>query len=166
MAEVQIRPARPGDRELLLDLLALFQDDERAIHAGKRPGKEIAEIALAEIERDNAAHNGTTLIAERDGEAVGFVACHDAHDDDNLIYADRRDHGYVSDIFVLHSHRGHGVGTALLDAAEDYLANRGFTRVRLWVLVDNSHSRAIYEKRGYRGYEMIYEKHLGQTNDS
>ena len=36
------------------------------------------------------------------------------------------------------------------------------TRVRLWVLVDNSHTRAIYEKRGYRGYEMIYEKDLGK----
>lgn len=165
MADVHIRMARPDDRELLLDLLTLFQDDERAIHPGKRPGKDIGDIALAEIERDNAAHNGTTLIAERDGEAVGFVACHDAHDDDNLIYAELRDHGYVSDIFVLHAHRGHGVGGALLDAAEAYLTNRGFTRVRLWVLVDNGHSRAIYEKRGYRGYEMIYEKNLSAHDE-
>jgi ribosomal protein S18 acetylase RimI-like enzyme len=140
----------------------LFQDDERAIHPNRQPGAEVAAVALADIERDNAAHNGTTLIAERGGEAVGFVACHDGHDDDNLIYANLRDHGYISDIFVRHAHRGFGVGGALLDAAEDHLAKRGFTRVRLWVLVDNSHSRAIYEKRGYCGYEMIYEKDLGE----
>ncbi|MFP6745351.1 MAG: GNAT family N-acetyltransferase [Alphaproteobacteria bacterium] len=161
MKDINIRPARPDDRALLLDLLTLFQDDERAIHPNRRPGVEIAEAAVAEIERDNGAHNGITLIAERDGEVVGFVACHDGHDD-ALIYEALRDHGYVSDIFVRHAHRGHGVGSALLDAAEDYLAKRGFIRVRLWVLVDNSHSRAIYEKRGYRGYEMIYEKDLGK----
>jgi GNAT superfamily N-acetyltransferase len=158
--EITIRPATPDDRELLVELLILFQDAERAIHAGKRPGAEVGDIALADIERDNAAHNGITLIAVRGGETVGLVACHDGHDDDPLIDKDLRDHGYVSDIFVLHAHRGHGVGGALLDAAENYLAKRGFTRVRLWVLVGNSHSRAIYEKRGYRGYEMIYEKNL------
>ena len=165
MADVHIRPAGSDDRESLLDLLTLFQDGERAIHPNRRPGAEVAEISLADIERDNASHNGTTLIAERGGEAVGFVACHDAHDDDNLIDAELRDHGYVSDIFVLHAHRGHGVGGALLDAAEAYLANRGFTRVRLWALVDNSHSRVIYEKRGYRGYEMIYEKNLSAHDE-
>jgi GNAT superfamily N-acetyltransferase len=165
VADINIRPARPDDRELLVKLLTLFQDDERAIHPNRRPGADVGEIALADIERDNAAHNGIILIAERDGEAVGFVACHEDHDDDALIYAETRDHGYVSDIFVLHAHRGHGVGGALLDAAEDHLAKRGFTRVRLWVLVDNSHSRAIYEARGYRGYEMIYEKDLGTPNE-
>ena len=162
MTDIVIRPGRPDDRAVLIELLTLFQDDERTIHPNRRPGVEVGDIALADIERDNAAHDGIILIAERGGEAVGFVACHDGHDDDILIYKDTRDHGYVSDIFVRHAHRGFGVGGALLDAAEDYLAKRGFTRIRLWVLVDNSHSRAIYEKRGYRGYEMIYEKDMGK----
>jgi ribosomal protein S18 acetylase RimI-like enzyme len=162
VAGIVIRPARRDDRELLIDLLTLLQDNERAIHANLRPGAEVAETALANIERRKATHNGSALIAERGGEAVGFIACYGDHDDDNLIYADRRDHGYISNMFVTPAHRGHGVGGALLDAAEAYLANRGFTRVRLWVLEGNSPSRAIYEKRGYRGYEMIYEKELAR----
>ena len=160
MADVQIRPARPDDRDFILQVLTLFQDEERTMHANRRPGAEVAEMYLAEIERDNATHNGTIMIAEHGGAAAGLVACHDDRDDDQTIYDEARDHGYVSDIFVLSDHRGHGVGGALLDAAEAYLAKRGFKRVRLWVLAANHNARAVYEGRGYEPYETIYEKKL------
>ncbi len=42
-----------------------------------------------------------------------------------------------------------GVGRMLLDDALMRLVTRGFTRVFLWVLLDNENARAFYEARGW-----------------
>ncbi len=159
--EIDIRPARPGDRAILLGFLAAFQDYERGLNPNLRPGAEVAESCLAKIERDMAANDGAMFMAELTGEAVGFVCCYAGHDHDMLLHEQSRPYGYVSDVFVSPGHRGRGVGAALLAAAEDYLAGLGFSRVMLWVMADNRDARAVYEKRGYRAYDILYEKPLG-----
>ena len=121
----------------------------------------MTEDYLAEMEREMAAHDGAMFLAELDGEAAGYVCCYAGHDDDMMIHAEARPHGYVADIFVAPGQRGRGVGAAMLAAAEDYLAGLGFKQVRLSVLAANADARAVYEKRGYRAYEVIYEKPLG-----
>ena len=161
MADIEIRPACPADRATLLGFLAAFQDYECGLHPNRRPGAEVAESSLAEMEREAAANDGAVFMAEIDGEAIGFVCCYADHDDDEMIHEEARPHGYVSDIFVAAAHRGRGVGAALLAAAEDHLAGLGFSRVRLSVMAANTEARALYEKRGYRAYDVIYEKPLG-----
>ncbi len=158
--DIEIRPARPGDRATLLGFLAAFQDYERGLHPNRRPGAEVAEDYLAEMQREMAANDGAMFMAELSGEAVGYVCCYAGHDDDVMIHEETRPHGYVSDVFVTSEHRRRGVGAALLDAAEDYLTGLGFNRFRLSVLAANADARAVYEKRGYRAYEVIYEKQL------
>ncbi len=161
MAKVEIRPARPDDRATLLRFVSGFQDYERGLHPNRRPAAEVTQGYLAEMEREMAAHDGALFMAELDGEAVGYVCCYAGHDDDMMIHEETRPHGYVSDVFVAPEHRGRGVGAALLAAAEDHLAGLGFERVRLSVLAANADARAVYEKRGYRAYDVIYEKPLG-----
>ena len=161
MADVEIRPARADDRATLLRFVGGFQDYERGLHPNRRPAAEVTEGYLAEMEREMAANHGALFMAELSGEAVGYVCCYAGHDDDMMIHAEARPHGYVSDVFVAPEHRGRGVGAALLAAAEDYLAGLGFNQVRLAVLAANADARAVYEKRGYRAYEVIYEKPLG-----
>ena len=161
MADLEIRPARPGDRAILLGFLAAFQDYERGLNPNLRPGAEVAESCLAKIERDMAAHDGVLFMAELTGEAVGFVCCYAGYDHDMMLQEQSRPYGYVSEIFVAPKHRGRGVGVALLDAAEDHLAGLGFSRVRLSVMAANADARTVYEKRGYRAYDVIYEKSLG-----
>ena len=157
---IEIRPARADDRATLLGFLAAFQDYERGLHPNLQPGAEVAGIQLAEMEGKAAANHGALLIAALAGEAVGFVCCYADHDDDIGVPEEYRPHGYVSDVFVASEHRRRGVGAALLAAAEDHLAGLGFSRVRLWVTAANADARAVYEKRGYRAYEVIYEKQL------
>ena len=161
MTDIEIRPARADDRATLLGFLVAIQDYERALDPKLRLGAEAAESALVEIERKMAAHNGALLIAVLSGKAIGFVSCHDGDDEDKNLQEKYRPYGYVSNVFVAADHRGRGFGAALLDAAEDYLAGRGFSRVMLWVMADNTNARAAYEKRGYRPYDVLYEKSLG-----
>jgi GNAT superfamily N-acetyltransferase len=56
----------------------------------------------------------------------------------------------ISDLFVVAEHRSRGVGSRLLDAAEELTRRRGFRRVGLGVATDNLRARALYARRGYR----------------
>lgn len=46
-----------------------------------------------------------------------------------------------------------GVGTVLIEAAEQRIRNRGLPRAELGVEEDNVRARALYERLGYRAYD-------------
>ncbi len=161
MPEPSIRRATAADRAALIAMMRAFQDFETTLHANRRPGAEIAADYLAILEREVAAKRGAILVAEHDGGAVGFVCCWADHDDDTLIHAETRPHGYIADVFVAQAQRGQGLGGALIAAAEAYLAGLGLVRVRLISLAANTGARAVYEHLGYRAYEITYEKEIG-----
>ena len=101
------------------------------------------------------------LIAERRGEAVGFVCCRAARDADPLIHDAARRYGYIADVYVEAAHRGRGVGGALIAAAERHLAGLGMGRLRVSALAANADACAVYRRRGYTAYEITFEKPLG-----
>ncbi|ROU02557.1 GNAT family N-acetyltransferase [Histidinibacterium lentulum] len=55
----------------------------------------------------------------------------------------------VDGIFVADSHRGRGVGSALIEALAREALSRGLDRVRLDVTHENPRARALYERRGF-----------------
>ena len=55
----------------------------------------------------------------------------------------------VDGIFVADSHRGRGVGSALIEALAREALSRGLARVRLDVTHENPRARALYERRGF-----------------
>ena len=80
-------------------------------------------------------------VAERKGRVAGFV-----------VYSLRGtfDHsGYVRAVGVRAGEQGHGVGTLLMDAAEEEILARG-PNVFLLVSKENAAARRFYERRGYR----------------
>jgi GNAT superfamily N-acetyltransferase len=44
---------------------------------------------------------------------------------------------------------GHGIGSALHDAALDVLRSRSYEKAGLWVIAANSRARTMYEARGW-----------------
>lgn len=84
-----------------------------------------------------------TLIAERDGRAIGFVRfgpTRDRDDDPRLV-------GEVYAIYVHPDFWRMGAGEALLRGAIDQLRQRGFVELTLWTLQENRRARAFYEKQ-------------------
>lgn len=55
----------------------------------------------------------------------------------------------IDGIFVDASHRGHGVGAALLRAVAKEARARGYDEVRLDVIDTNPRARALYERMGF-----------------
>jgi ribosomal protein S18 acetylase RimI-like enzyme len=65
-------------------------------------------------------------------------------------YADGCRRGYLYALRVKPSHRDRGLGTRLLDAAEEELMRRGMNTASIGVEKNNPRARALYERQGYR----------------
>jgi GNAT superfamily N-acetyltransferase len=55
---------------------------------------------------------------------------------------------YLEDLYVRESHRGEGVGTALMKVLAQLCVERGYTRFQWWVLDWNTPSIEFYESIG------------------
>lgn len=78
------------------------------------------------------------LVASQGSQIVGSVmAGYDGH------------RGWINRIAVLPSHRGLGLGTQLLAAAEARLAALGCIKINLQVMTDNAGVVEFYRKAGY-----------------
>jgi GNAT superfamily N-acetyltransferase len=96
---------------------------------------------------------GEILVADRDGHLQGYLA---------LVQVLSLEHGglmaEIDEFFVLPQARTHGVGAALLAAAEAGLRQRGCVRLQLQLGVANAAARGFYERRGYAGragYQLL-----------
>jgi GNAT superfamily N-acetyltransferase len=84
---------------------------------------------------------GTILVAERDGEVVGFAAVGPSPEPQGA--------GELFAINLDPDHWGTGVGRALLGGAQAELARLGFGETVLWVLTGNARARRFYEIAGW-----------------
>jgi GNAT superfamily N-acetyltransferase len=87
----------------------------------------------------------TMLVAEEDGELVGFTACGESRDPDAGSTV-----GEVRTFFVAAGRWRLGVGRALMDAALADLATRGYAEATVWSFAANERANAFYEAHGFK----------------
>jgi ribosomal protein S18 acetylase RimI-like enzyme len=68
--------------------------------------------------------------------------------------------GYVNSLGVASAHRRLGIGRALMEHAERWLAERGAVAVELDTLATSPDSVPFYEAIGYRPNKLIFERGL------
>ncbi len=96
------------------------------------------------------------LIAERDGERVGFLLLlYDVPDEVTLTQQ-----AFVAYTAVEPHARGAGVGRALLAAAEAHARAHGLGYVSLMVTDDNVPARAMYDRAGFLTERRMMTKAL------
>jgi GNAT superfamily N-acetyltransferase len=147
-----IRPGTPEDAEAVARVQI---ETWRAAYAHLIAPEQIDRVSLdrrAEFWRDFPP-----LVAELEGEVIGFAAVGPADDDD----AD----GELYAIYVRPENWGTGTGRALMEAAEERLRELGHRSAVLWVLEDNPRARAFYVDAGWKtdGQRKQYD-FLGETN--
>ena len=158
MPEIFLRPYRTEDRVALLRMLSDLQNHERRLHGGRRPGREVAALYLSKLEALNGKRSGRIIVADSGGRIVGFVSCRAEDHGDVLLTPDANRYGYISDVFVSAKHRRHGIAEKLLAAANQHLVDLGLRRVVVRALAANDSAWTIYERHGFKPYEVTFEK--------
>lgn len=82
------------------------------------------------------------LVAEQAGAVVGFLSL-ESHREGEPPFL------YLDDFSVTAACRGQGIGSRLLDMAEEYAAALGLGEIHLHVERDNLGARRLYRRRGF-----------------
>src|SRR5579863_7847355 len=96
-----------------------------------------------------------TLVAECDGEVVGFTC--------GAMIGPRN--GHVATLDVLPGRQRQGIGTVLLGEIESWLWGRGAQSILLETSVDPGGARAFYERYGYAVIERLAH-YYGRRRDA
>jgi L-amino acid N-acyltransferase YncA len=116
----------------------------RIYEEGIATGLATFEVEPPAWERWDAAHPALRLVAESDGEVVGWAALSP--------YSDRRCYRGVAEesVYVAASARGTGVGRALLDALIAQSEAAGIWTLLAGIFPENTASLALHERAGFR----------------
>jgi GNAT superfamily N-acetyltransferase len=150
--EIIIREACLEDSVAIATILRTLDWSEQI--EKETPAQTQAHVAerISQCEREQ---NHTLLVAERRQgtpggdasgarEVVGYVAVH------WFPHLLRGNDGYVSELFVLPSVAGKGIGTLLLDRVHEDAQERGCTQLILMNRrIRESYRRSFYAKRGW-----------------
>lgn len=75
-------------------------------------------------------------------------------------YVETAERGRVGNLYVDPAHRGRGIGTRLLDAAEARLVDAGAEVIGLEALAENQAAREFYRERGYAPHRVEYRRRI------
>ena len=160
MNEVVIRPGRPDDAEAIARTHVATW---KTAYRGLLPDQMLD--ALKHEDRVprwfDALGNPANfvLVAEAEGEVVGFLAARRSSDDESS------ETGELDAIYILESFAGRGIGTGMMEQSDQWMRDRGFTRAVLWVLPTNLRTRRFYESHGWvdDGAEKTLHTHGGSV---
>ena len=139
-------------------------------------------VALATEQRQHGSHlvaeGNRAEMRERIGRAIVSDNVRVARDEDDGIVgfvmfdvelgslATVRTRGLVHNIYVDPDHRGEGIGSDLLAAAERELADRGVDTITLEVMAGNEAARRFYRAHGYEPHRVALEKPVESDSHS
>jgi ribosomal protein S18 acetylase RimI-like enzyme len=134
----------PGHRNALVMLLDAYAHDPMGGGAGL--AQDVKERLCDDLaQRTDAA----SFIAWQGNVPVGLVNCIEGY---STFKAQPLMN--IHDIAVLPSHRGQGVGQALLAAAEQHAQSRGCCKLTLEVLTGNAQALKSYLSFGFEPYAL------------
>ena len=150
---MQIREYSEADRASLVEQFCALNGHEDRISGDRRTDQQGAIDSLDAALRRVRDCRGSSLVAERDGQLVGFLFLV-VEKDAVFVREELREHARVAEFFVCEAERGSGVGKALLGAAERFTAARGLTRLAVSVLSGNQGALAAYARLGFTAYSL------------
>lgn len=142
---ILVRPADPRDAVAIAEILEEIGVTKLLAEPDPLTRQRLrSAIGAADDDRH------TVLVAERDGEVIGFVAVHWTHNFRQGI------DGFVSDLFVRSDRRGGGSGTALVDAVKRRASAVGCQRLVLFNGKESeAYARGFYPKLGFTEHDEL-----------
>jgi ribosomal protein S18 acetylase RimI-like enzyme len=157
MSGYTIRRYRPGDAGAVLAMAD-------RLTVGVAPWRDADAVRTAVRGWVSGAISGSgdgpVWVAELGGAVVGFV-----HAGERAHFSGERD-GYVGELVVAEAAERHGIGRALLAAAEDWAAGRGLRRLSLETGAANTTARAFYAALGYQEEDVRLSRSIAPRTGS
>ena len=159
MAEFIIRPATLADATAVGELGAVLVrahhdfDPQRFMRPLPGIEKGYGRFLTSQIGQEDAI----VMVAEADGEVGGYVY---ATLEDRSWRELRDACGYIEDIVVRESARRSGVATMLMNAAIEWLGDRGAPRVLLLTATPNAGAQELFTRLGFRRTMIEMTKEL------
>ena len=142
--ELSIRTPKPADAPALAALVTQL---------GYPAPAEVIPDRLANMARSD---DNIVLVAEEDGTVVGVMTARVMwviHHDAPL--------AYLTALVVLDSARGKGIGSMLLDRAEQWAMQKGAHKISLSSAMHRTETHSYYDNRGYERSGLRFTKKLG-----
>jgi ribosomal protein S18 acetylase RimI-like enzyme len=150
--DVTIREAKESDLQLVREYgvetgWASLSESERGELDKDEWAKHMEELFKKLFDRET--HR--IFVAENESQVfLGYVWVGEGS---NMMTGKR--HGFIYDIFVEKEFRGKGVGRTLLEKAESFCREKGYSRILLMVSVSNEVAAKLYGKMGFK-IERVY----------
>lgn len=157
-----IRKARKTDCRRIAELYRISSDGVADYIWTKlaRPGEDILDVGRRRYEREGTpfSYENCTLV-ELQGAVIGMLVAFPMEIDKENEEADpvlvpysvlEEDRSYyICGMAVEEPHRGRGIGSRLLEEAEDACRRLGFEKLSLIVFEQNAGARRLYQRHGY-----------------
>jgi GNAT superfamily N-acetyltransferase len=152
-----IREYRHDDATAVRRCVVELQEHERTIDPRLPPGEAMADDYWDRLQARGKQANGRVFVAEMDGAVVGFAAVVAAEPFTELDEPPGT-YGLLTDLVVLASHRGGGIGRQLIQRAEAFVRAAGASELRIGVLSENVAARTLYLESGFVPHLEIFTK--------
>ena len=152
-----IRGYEESDDAALRRCVVVLQDSERAVDPLLLPGEVMADRYCARIHERCREAAGKVYVAEEDSAVVGFVTVL-ARESFTELDDPPGHYALITDLVVLESYRGRGIGRQLLERAERHAKQAGATELRIAVLANNGIARRLYLDVGFRPHLEVLTK--------
>ena len=163
MTQPRFRPARKEDCAAIAALYRISSDGiaDYIWTQLAAPGEDILDVGRRRYEREDSAfsYRNCTLVENEDG-VIGMLVAFPMQSDptdqqsDPVLapYSALEVDGsyYICGMALLPDHRGRGIGTRLLQLAENQARQQGYRTLSLIVFEQNSGAKRLYERSGYR----------------
>lgn len=152
--KITIRAAKDEDRSFIFDLSPLLAEQARLVWHSEATLRKFQDKYIAD-HLDGSEKGLTTLIAEMNGTACGFIIIHEGTDE-----LSEEACTIIPLLAVSKEAQGKGVGKKLMTAAEHWALSNGHRLVQLEVFANNEQGRSFYQKQGYVEETLIMVKPL------
>ena len=154
--EFEIKAFKPGEVEKIRELLLEARKVDRKFDFALKEPEEIVDKLIEWMKRRLTSPNAFLFVALNEQRPIGYVFGWIERKSKN--YWKVWKHGYICDIFVKKEFRRKGIGSALLEKAEEWFKRKEIEMIVSEVYAENAVSLNFHRARSFEEYYVMMRK--------
>ncbi len=151
MRNIEFREAEPGDIPGMVELLEVLFSVEADFNFDPQRHRK----ALERILTSGSEHLALVAVSVPDQRVAAMLTVQTV-----ISTATGNLSGWVEDVVVRPGFQGRGIGSRMLEEAENWARRAGVSRLQLLADKDNNRALAFYSGKGWTGSSMVHRKKM------